>query len=126
MDGTLRVVLDSGAMLMLPTDGSDPVDLFQGRGLLSPSLDPFDWVWTAEAGGTGLVAVSAGGEVMHITGDWLTGTTVRSIALSRDGSRIAVVHVGDGAQPVIDVASVLRDDTGRPQRLGASSRSDSR
>ncbi len=46
-------------MLMLPNDGSDPVDLFQGRGLLSPSIDPFDWVWTAEAGGTGLVAVSA-------------------------------------------------------------------
>jgi hypothetical protein len=120
MDGKLRVVMDRGRMLMLPNDGSDPVDLFQGQGLLSPSIDPFDWAWTAESGGTGLVAVSASGEVMHIDGDWLTGTTVRSIALSRDGSRIAVVHVGDGAQPVIDVASVLRDDKGRPQRLGAS------
>jgi hypothetical protein len=120
MDGTLRGVLDGDAMMMLPTDGSEPVDLFQARGLLSPSIDPFDWAWTAVAGGTGLVAVSATGEVMHIDGDWLTGTNVRSIAVSRDGSRIAVVHVGDGAQPVIDVASVLRDDSGRPQRLGAS------
>ena len=128
MDGTTtRVVLvGSGTLVRLPNDGSAPVVLYRGAALLPPSIDRFGWVWTAEANGSGLIAVSPDGEVMNVTGDVLAGTPVDSpvisLAVARDGSRIALVHVGSDQRPAIDVATILRDKTGtgRPQRLGSS------
>ncbi|MCV2394144.1 LpqB family beta-propeller domain-containing protein [Actinotalea sp. M2MS4P-6] len=123
MDGTVVVALaGSSRLVSLTASGSDPATLLSGTDLVSPSVDRFDWTWTAETdAGTDLLAVSPDGERVAVTGDWLTGTSVRSIAVARDGSRIAVVHTGAGDQRVvIDVAVVLRDETGRPQRLGAS------
>lgn len=122
LDGSTQVVLDgSRTLVALSADGADPVELATGRGLVSPSIDRFGWTWTAIAnGGAGLLAVSPGGEQVPVTGDWLAGTEIRSIAVARDGSRIAVVHSGiaDG-RVVTDVAAVLRDaETGRPQGLG--------
>lgn len=127
MDGTLRVVLvGSGTLERLPVDGAAPVVLYQGTDLLPPSIDRFGWVWTAEANGSGLIAVSPDGEVMNVTGDVLAGTPVESpvisLSVARDGSRIALVHEGSDQRPAIDVATILRDTTGtgRPQRLGSS------
>ena len=47
---------------------------------------------------------------------WLDGRTVRSLRVSREGTRIAVVSAGaDGV--TVDVAGVVRDASGTPQRL---------
>lgn len=126
-DGATRVVLvGSGTLVRLPDDGSAPVVLYRGTALLPPSIDRFGWVWTAEANGSGLIAVSPDGEVMNVTGDVLAGTPVDlpviSLAVSRDGSRVALVHEGSDQRPAVDVATILRDTTGtgRPQRLGSS------
>ncbi len=127
MDGTIRVVLvGSGTLVRLPNDGSAPVVLYRGAALLPPSIDRFGWIWTAEANGSGLLAVSPDGEVMNVTGDVLAGTPVDSpvisLAVARDGSRIALVHKGSDQRSAIDVATIQRDTTGteRPQRLGSS------
>lgn len=119
-DGTLRVVLDGrGRLQALGGAGVAPTMLLDVDGLLSPSVDPYDWTWTSAPGSSTLLAVR-GDEVVEVDADWLTGATVRSLALSRDGTRIAVVHTGAGDQDVtVDVASVPRDAQHRPQpRLG--------
>jgi len=115
------VVLEgAGQLLALPTGGDAPTPLFSGTALLAPSIDRFDWVWTGErAPSGGLTAVSADGEAVPVAVDWLDGRSVRSMRVSRDGDRVVVVHTGVSAPAVaIDVAAVVRDETGRPQRLG--------
>jgi hypothetical protein len=121
LDGETRVVLDgTSSLLLLPPDGSAPVTLLEGSVLVAPSVDRFDWVWTAgRQVGAGLTAVSPDGTVVTVAADWLEGSSVRSVAVARDGSRVAVVHAGaNDQQPVIDVAAVLRDESGVPQGLG--------
>jgi hypothetical protein len=115
------VVLEGqGDLLLLPNDGQEPETLHSGIALLAPSIDRFDWVWTGEqTPGGGLSAVSAASEVVPITVGWLEDRTVRSIRISRDGARAVVVHTGVTAPTLaIDVAAVVRDENGRPQRLG--------
>lgn len=119
-DGTLSVVLDGrGRLQALGRAGTPPTVLLDVDGLISPSIDPYDWTWTARPGASTLTAVR-GDDVVEIGADWLAGATVRSLAVSRDGTRIAVVHTGAGDQDVtVDVAAVPRDAEGRPQpRLG--------
>ncbi|HQY34394.1 LpqB family beta-propeller domain-containing protein [Actinotalea sp.] len=121
LDEQVRVVLEgAGQLLALPTGGDAPTPLFSGTALLAPSIDRFDWVWTGErAPSGGLTAVSADGEAVPVAVDWLDGRSVRSMRVSRDGDRVVVVHTGVSAPAVaIDVAAVVRDETGRPQRLG--------
>lgn len=120
LGGEPKVVLDgSSTLLLLPSDGGPAVPLLTGSGLVPPSVDRFDWVWTAGRQADGLTAVAPDGTTVTVSADWLEGSSVRSLAVARDGSRIAVVHAGANEQePVIDVAAVLRDEAGVPQGLG--------
>lgn len=120
LDGTIRAVLDGGQRLVvLPPDSAPPVEVHAGTALLAPSVDRYGWIWTGERQSVGaLAAVSASGEVVPVTADWLAGREVRSVRVSRDGSRIAVAYQSPAGPSVIEVASVVRDDDGRPQSLG--------
>ncbi|HWS58510.1 MAG TPA: LpqB family beta-propeller domain-containing protein [Actinotalea sp.] len=121
LDEQVRVVLDGpGRLVGLPLDGGSPTTLHRGVALIAPSIDRFDWIWTGEQRQTGeLTAVSAAGETVPVIAEWLEGRSVRSLRVSRDGERVVVVHTGADAPAVaIDVAAIVRDETGRPQRLG--------
>jgi hypothetical protein len=123
IDGQVHVVLRGTTnLLRLPADGSAPMAMLSGTGLLAPTIDRFNWTWTGEQlAGVGLVAVSPDGALVSVHADWLSVATVRSIAVSRDGSRIAVVsRTALDRHPVVQVAAVLRDEDGRPQGLGAA------
>lgn len=121
-DEQVRVVLDGRSRLMLlPLDASPPVALHTGTTLVAPSVDRYGWVWTGEAASTGaLTAVTVAGRVVDVQADWLDGRTVRSARVSRDGARIAVVSTDPaGRGAVVEVAGVVRDENGVPQRLSA-------
>ncbi len=121
LDETIRVALATpGLLVRLPTDAAAPVPLLSGTQLIAPGVDRYDWVWSGEAASAGtLTAVGPDGSVVPVAADWLDGLSIRSMSISRDGARIAVVHTGttDG-RVEIDVAAIVRDATGRPQRLG--------
>lgn len=122
LDDEVRVVLSgAGRLLLLPAGGEQPVVLLDGTALVAPSIDRFDWVWTAEQLQVGgLTAVAPSGEVLTVAADWLEGRRVLSLRVARDGSRVAVVHAGAAETGVVvDVAAVVRDEEGRPQRLGS-------
>ena len=52
---------------------------------------------------------------------WLNGREVLSVAVSRDGSRVALV-TQTSAGTALEVSEVVRDESGTPVRLGESSR----
>jgi len=117
--GTLRVLLSgTDSLVLAPTVDAPAKVLLKGQGLVAPSVDRLGWVWTARVGAAGaLDAVTADGQIVSVGADWLVGRTVRSLRVSRDGTRIAVVSSGpDGL--TLDVAAVMRDDKNRPQQLG--------
>lgn len=121
--GTLRVLLAGpGTLVTAPTTKNPARTLLTGSALLPPSVDRLGWVWTASAADGGqLTAVDADGQAVAVGGDWLQGRTVRSLRVARDGTRIAIVSSGpDGVS--VDVAAVVRDDSGTPQQIGDPSR----
>ena len=120
LDGKIRVVRDGSARLyQLPTDGRPPQLLIEGTSLVAPSIDRYGWVWTGERTSSGvLLSVAPDGAPVEVAADWLQGRELRSMRVSRDGTRVAIVSVGPDMRADVQVASVVRDpQTGQPQRL---------
>lgn len=118
-DGTLRVLQSGDDTLMsVPTVDAAAVPLLIGTDLVAPSVDRLGWVWTATSGAPDtIVAVRADGTRADVDAEWLSGRSVRSIRVARDGTRIAVLSTGPSGV-TLDVAAVLRDEEGTPQQLG--------
>jgi hypothetical protein len=121
LDGEIRVVRSGLSRLMLlPLEGAEPVELLNDSMLIAPSVDRFGWVWSGpEASNGSLIAVTELGERTDVAADWLEGSLVRSLRVSRDGTRVAVVSQDENGRVRVDVAGVVRDD-GRPLRLSES------
>lgn len=118
----------AGGFPLVAVDGRDLVDprgeglsepWLEGRRLVAPSVDRHGWVWTSPERNAGrLLAARSRVEAVEVVAEWLEGREVRSLRVARDGARIVVVSSGEEGVTV-DVAAVLRDDIGRPQRIGA-------
>jgi len=117
-NGVPQVALAGLDRLVVAQQGRRIRTLLRGEHLLAPSVDRLGWVWSGPAIGPGELTVArADGTVLVVDVDWLEGREIRSIRVSRDGTRIAVVSTGpDG--PTVDLAGIVRDDSGTPQRLG--------
>ncbi|MCL2464726.1 MAG: LpqB family beta-propeller domain-containing protein, partial [Micrococcales bacterium] len=118
-DSTVRVMLlgEGDDTSLVLASQADRGPLLKQPNLVAPSVDQFDWVWTAS--GDTVSALNLEGHPEQLTASWLTGRTVLAVRASRDGTRIAVVSTGpDGTQ--IDVAGITRDDSGTPQTLSLS------
>lgn len=118
-EGDLRVMLSgSDALVTVPTPTESPRTLLQAPDLVAPSVDRLGWVWTASTQEPGqLLAVDDGGTEVGVEAEWLQDRSVLSLRVARDATRVAVVSTGfDGVR--VDVASVVRDDSGTPQVVG--------
>ncbi len=92
--------------------------LVDGRNLVAPSFDPGGWLWTAEAVSEGVVTVAGpDGALSQLGAPQLAGRTIQAIAVSRDGSRVAVLSRASGVQ-VLEVMAVVRGEAGEPLQLG--------
>lgn len=118
IDGFPLVVL-SGPRRLVSVRGevvSEP--WVEGRRLAAPSVDRFGWVWTSPEANAGVLpAARSLAESVEVYSGWLEGREVRSLRVSRDGARVAIVSAGEEGLS-IDVAAVVRDELGRPQRIG--------
>ncbi len=120
-DGQVRVVRSgTSRILLLPTDGSEPVELpLREPDLIPPSIDRFGWVWSGRRASAGiLLAVTPQGVPTEITAGWLEGSEIQSLRVARDGTRVAVVSTDGTGRVSVDVAGVVRDEFDRPLRLG--------
>ena len=100
------VVLDADIVL----DGND---------LTPPSFDRSGWVWSTESASDGtIVAAGPGGEQVVLDAPWLAGRSVQAVAVSRDGTRLAVLSRATGIVQSLDVAAIVRESTGTPLSVG--------
>lgn len=102
-------------------------DLLDPReGLIDPSIDPFDMVWTVPRDQPGGVQAYLDDLTPVVVADaWPGATSIHAMSVSRDGSRIAAV-VTAGGRTELWVSGIVRgiDDQvperlGEPLRLGA-------
>ncbi|GAB3090898.1 LpqB family beta-propeller domain-containing protein [Isoptericola nanjingensis] len=107
-DGTRRIVRVSG-------DGAPDV-LLSGAKLVAPSVDRFGAVWSAQ--GSELLVAMPSGAVRTLDVDWLSSRTVRSVHVSPEGARVAIVSSGPSGR-LVHVAGVVRDAENVPTGLSA-------
>ncbi|GAA4721001.1 LpqB family beta-propeller domain-containing protein [Isoptericola chiayiensis] len=112
-DGPVVVRAGDDRLFRLSAD-APPALLLRGDDLLAPSVDRFGTVWTAVDGRTWVALES--GESFALDVEWLADAQVRSLRVSPEGARIAVV--ADGADgPEVWVAAVERDADDVPTGL---------
>ncbi len=93
-------------------------ELIAGNAMVAPSFDAYGWVWTAESSSDGmLVAAAPGEDRVDIDAPWLEGSSIQSVAVSRDGARLAILS-RSGVEQVLEVVSIARDQDGRPLAVG--------
>lgn len=90
-----------------------------GTSLARPSIDASGWTWTVDNGqSTRILAVpenpAVNGKVRPIAADWLNGSNVSSIRISRDGTRALIVSSSKGNTSV-SISGIVRDSDGTPR-----------
>ncbi|WP_203137823.1 LpqB family beta-propeller domain-containing protein [Microbacterium sp. JZ31] len=118
---TAAVRQSTGIVYRVTSESPDQVDA-ERENLIPPMIDPFGYVWTVPSDDpTAIRAWDPDLEPIAITDGLGEATSVREMAMSRDGTRVAAL-VASGGQHVVVVASVRRDRTGKPTGLGEATR----
>lgn len=89
----------------------------RGVGILQPSYDHQNWLWIAhEDGSVRALAASQSGAEPKTLETWLHGQTLLSLAVARDGARVALVTSTDGAASAW-ISAIRRAEDGVPLGL---------
>lgn len=123
---SLEVSESAGVGTALITDGS-VVRLYAGRepatidardGLIAPTIGPFGDIWTAQkSDSNSLMVTMPGGRAVELQSALADLTSITSMQISRDGTRLAVAGT-IGSQNSVFVFGVIRDTDGVPTGLG--------
>lgn len=119
------VISDPATEMVEPRPNLEPPEaplqaapIVEGAALVPPSFDRLGYLWTVESvTDEGMLAVTPEGEVLVFASEWLRARSTVALAVSRDGSLMAVLS-RSGGQPVVEVASIHRDEFGVPLGLG--------
>lgn len=96
----------------------DVETLITGKDFVGVSADRFEWVYTAEAKSAEIRVVGKNGELVKMAVPFAKDRTIKRIAVSREGSRLAVLtSAADGTR--IDVVGIVRSRGGKPNHLTA-------
>lgn len=109
-------VLSAGGAYLVRRSG-DTVRVDARPGLIAPTIDNSGWVLSVPAGSpAALQATGANGESHPVATDWAGAVGIRSIAVSRDGTRIvALLQTSTGYALV--AAGIVRGPAGLPTAL---------
>lgn len=110
---------DPQAELAVEAPLLDFVTVLDGDDLIAPSFDAHGWVWSTEHTSIGtIVAAPPEGDPVVLDAPWLAGRAVQAIAVSRDGTRLAVLSRATGTVQSLDIAAISRDPSGTPLSIG--------
>lgn len=99
------------------SDLGDPVD--DRPGLAAPSIDPFRFVWSAQAASAATLSTfEIDGTEHRLTGVPPADAAVLSLDVSRDGARL-LLYLSTPLGPRLAVAGIIRDQKNIPTALGA-------
>lgn len=114
------VHVTSGSNVRVQANG-EVLEFDSRPGLIDPTADPSGYSWSVPRDAPGaLIAFSPGSEQAAIANPWPEATRVSSIAISRDGTRLAAV-VTSGGRSAVTVSGVIRKPDGTPTGLGEGS-----
>lgn len=116
---TLAAALTAEGVWAVRAGDAPPVLLDDRPGLVAPSIDGYQFVWSATAASTGSIrATELDGTVHEVEAALPDDARVVSIAVSRDDARVLLLLDGPGG-PRLVYAAVIRDEaSGVPVRLG--------
>ena len=97
-------------------DLGDPVDARPG--LVAPSIDPFRFVWSAQAESAATISTfEIDGTEHALTSSAPADSAVVSLDVSRDGARL-LLYLSTPLGPRLAVAGIIRDQKNVPTALG--------
>lgn len=110
--------LSTGEVVRLGADGSEAV-LDTRPALVDPTIDPFGIVWSVPQDQPAALRAFLPGspEPIEVADAWSGATQIVTMAISRDGTRMAAV-VTSGGRSALWIAGVVRDPEQVPVRLG--------
>ena len=115
---TLAAVLTAQGVWAVPTGDALPVLLDDRPGLIAPSIDGYQFVWSVPATAGVIRATELDGTVHVVEAALPAGTRVVSLAVSRENARVLLMLDGSGG-PRLVYAAIIRDEaSGVPVRLG--------
>lgn len=91
---------------------------------LSPEFDAQGYLWSVGSAASSAWISAGKSSSSRISTRQLQSTPIQQFSLSPDGTRVAVLYAGQSAN--IWLHSVIRDESGRPIRLGAGIKIDNR
>ncbi|MEP6480812.1 MAG: LpqB family beta-propeller domain-containing protein [Rhodoglobus sp.] len=98
--------------------GDEPLAVDSRGGLTAPTLDPFLFVWSAQAGSAAsLTSFGADGVEHPVQSGLPADAQIVSMAVSRDGTRM-LLYLSTGVGPKLFVAGVIRGQDNAPAALG--------
>lgn len=111
------VGISGNSLVGLTNRGGSPVTLLEGTDLAAPSVDIYDWVWTASADRAGTVTALANEQRVDLSVSLPKGGIIESIHISREGARAVFVWRSD-ATTHMSVAAINRGGDGAPVDIG--------
>ncbi|MDN4598433.1 LpqB family beta-propeller domain-containing protein [Leifsonia virtsii] len=110
-------VLSAGSVFSVRKSG-EPVRVDARPGLTGPSVDPDGWVWSVPVESPSAIQVTTptGGDPHSVAADWPGATAILSLAVSRDGTRVAaLLRTATGYS--LMAAGIVRNGNGSPTSL---------
>lgn len=116
---TLAAVLGPAGVWAIPTGDAPPVLLDDRPGLIAPSIDSYQFVWSVPTGAANAIhATELDGTVHDVEAAVPGDARIVSLDVSRDGARVLMLLDGTGG-PRLVYTAIIRDETsGVPVRLG--------
>jgi hypothetical protein len=116
---TLAAALTPSGVWAIPIGDTEPALLDPRPGLVAPSIDGYQFVWSVPTDAPGAIRATELDGTVHLVEAALPASgRVVSLSVSRDNARVLIM-LDSGSGPRLVVAAILRDETsGVPVRLG--------
>lgn len=98
--------------LFIATGEGEPLRVDSRDDLIGPSVDPFGFTWSVPADAPGSVlAFQRDGSSTEVTTSWPEASSIASLQVSRDGTRVAA-FITSGSSTRLVVGAVIRAEPG--------------
>lgn len=111
--------LTADGVFIVPSSGDDPLRVDARERLIAPTVDPFGYTWTVPADDPGAVlAFRRDGSSAEVETPWPEASSIASLQVSRDGTRIAALVTTASTTRLVVAAVTRSEPTGPPTAIG--------
>lgn len=109
----------TGDGLYIATGQGEPLRVDSRADLIVPSVDPFGFTWSVPADDPGaVIAFQRDGSLTEVTTPWPEASSIASLQVSRDGTRVAALITSGSSTRLVVGAVVRAEPGGAPTAIG--------